>query len=139
MKTTSESLSPPETSNGRAAEGNCVVERRGGEQPEAEPQTQMKVKPIRPVTMASLLGKGEACRKSGDRSHPHSSLEGESRVVRGGWAEYAEKLSWWTVETCPGRKLREQIRTGVRAVIVAKKRGNACGAKDGRKVERPRP
>jgi hypothetical protein len=36
MKSTSESLSHPETSNGRAAECNCVVVRRGGEQPEAD-------------------------------------------------------------------------------------------------------
>ena len=30
MKSTSESLSHPETSNGKATGGNCVVERRGG-------------------------------------------------------------------------------------------------------------
>ena len=35
MNSTSENLSHPETSNGRSAEGNCVVGRRSGEQPEA--------------------------------------------------------------------------------------------------------
>ena len=40
MKSTSESLSRPETSNGIAAEGNCVVVRRGGEQPEADLRSQ---------------------------------------------------------------------------------------------------
>jgi hypothetical protein len=53
MRTTSESLSPFEASHGREAKGNCVAVRRGGEQPEAKPQTQTQVKPIRPPTMAS--------------------------------------------------------------------------------------
>jgi hypothetical protein len=43
MKSTSESLSHPETSNGKAAGGNCVVARRGGEQPEADLRSQTKV------------------------------------------------------------------------------------------------
>ena len=43
MKSTSESLSHPETSYGKAAEGNCVVVRRGGEQPEADLRSQTKV------------------------------------------------------------------------------------------------
>ena len=43
MKSTSESLSHPETSYGRAAEGNCVVMRRGGEQPEADLRSQTRV------------------------------------------------------------------------------------------------
>jgi hypothetical protein len=34
---------------------------------------------------------------------------------------------------------RERNRAAVRAVIVVMKRGNARGAKGGRKVERPRP
>jgi hypothetical protein len=139
MKTTSESLSPSETSNGRAAGGNCVVVRRGGEQPEADPQTQTKVKPIRPVTRASLLDNGEACGESHERPTRHSSLEGRGRIVGGGWAEYAGKFSWWTVESCAGRNPRERGSTAVRAAIVARKRSNVRGAKGGRKVERPRP
>jgi hypothetical protein len=43
MKSTGESLSHPETSYGKAAGGNCVVARRGGEQPEADLRSQMKV------------------------------------------------------------------------------------------------
>lgn len=139
MITTSESLSPSETSNGRAAEGNCVAVRRGGEQPEVDPQTQTKVKLIRPATLASLLGKGEACGASHDRSDREASLKVRIAGVEGGWAGYAGKLSWWTVETCAGRRRLRRFRAGVRAAIVAGKRGNARGAKGGRKVERPRP
>jgi hypothetical protein len=44
------------------AEGNCVVERRGGKQPEANDQSIIKemMNSIRPNALASLLGKGEA-------------------------------------------------------------------------------
>jgi len=42
------------------AEGNCVVARRGGEQPEANDSSVTQVNSIRPVALASLLGKGEA-------------------------------------------------------------------------------
>jgi hypothetical protein len=44
------------------AEGNCVVERRGGEQPEAKDQSRNKtmLNSIRPAALASLLLKGEA-------------------------------------------------------------------------------
>jgi hypothetical protein len=139
MRTTSESLSPSETRNGREAEGNCVAAKRGGEQPEAKPQTQTKVKPIRPATMASLRGKGEACGKSRDRTDRHISSEVRKRIVEGGWAGYAGKWSWWTVEICAGRNPSRRVRAEVRAAIVARKRGNSRGAKGGRKVERPRP
>lgn len=139
MKSTSESLSPPETSNGRAAEGNCVAVRWGGEQPEADPQSQTKVNPIRPSTAASLLGNGEACRMSGDRSDRHLSSMVKDRAVGGGWGENAGKVSCGRIESCPGRNPRKRSRTEVRAAIRAMKRGNARRAKGGRKVERPRP
>ena len=44
------------------AEGNCVVERRGGEQPEANDQSIIKtmMNSIRPDALASLLLCGEA-------------------------------------------------------------------------------
>ena len=44
------------------AEGNCVVERRGREQPEANDQSIIKkmMNSIRPDALASLLSKGEA-------------------------------------------------------------------------------
>jgi len=41
-------------------EGNCVAVRRGGEQPEVNDQPVTQVNSIRPVVVASLLGKGEA-------------------------------------------------------------------------------
>jgi hypothetical protein len=139
MKSTSESLSHPETSNGRAAGGNCVVARRGGEQPEADLRSQMKVNPIRFATTASLRAIGEACRMSGDRFLPHPSFTGEKRVVGDGWGENAGKVSCGRVEICSGRNPRERSRAEVRAVIVVMKRGNARGARDGRKVERQGP
>ena len=139
MKSTSESLSHPETSYGRAAEGNCVVARRGGEQPDADLRSQTKVNPIRFTTAASLLGNGEACRMSGNRFPLHPSSTREKRVVVDGWGENAGKVSCGSVESCPGRNPRKRDRAAVRAVIVVMKRGNACGVKGGRKVERPRP
>jgi hypothetical protein len=44
------------------AEGNCVAERRGGEQPEANDQSIIKemMNSIRPDALARLLAKGEA-------------------------------------------------------------------------------
>jgi hypothetical protein len=42
------------------AEGNCVAARRGGEQPEAKVSSVTIVNSIRPVVLASPLGKGEA-------------------------------------------------------------------------------
>ena len=139
MKSTSESLSHPETSNGRAVGGNCVVVRRGGEQPEADLWSQTKVNPIRFSTAASLRASGEA---SG-RSHIHflsqTSYKGEKWAVGDGWGGNAGKVSYGSVETCAGRNPFRRGRVGVRAAIVAKKRGNSRGAKGGRKVERQRP
>jgi hypothetical protein len=137
MITTSESLSPSETSNGRAAEGNCVAARRGGEQLEADPQTQTQVKPIRPDTTASLLDKGEACGASHDRHDQARSSKVSVGSVAGGWAGYAGKLSWWTVETCVGRRPLRRFRAGVRAAIVAGKRGNARGGGSFNPASRP--
>jgi hypothetical protein len=139
MKSTSESLSHPETSNGRAAGGNCVVARRGGEQPEADLRSQTKVNSIRFTTTASLRVTGEACRMSGYRSGQHPSLNARDWVVVDGWGENAGKGSCGSVENCPGRNPRKRSRAEVRVAIVAMKRGNARGAKGGRKVERQMP
>ena len=77
------------------AEGNCVVERRGGEQPEANDQSIIKkmINSIRPDALASLLGKGEA--QNGDRPvkgkrQLHDLTYGENserrdRSAWGGW------------------------------------------------------
>ena len=155
MKSTSESLSHPETSYGKAAGGNCVAVRRGGKQPEADLRSQTKVNPIRFTTTASLRVNGEACRTSGNRFLPHPSLKGEKRVVVDGWGENAGKVSCGSVENCPGRNPRKRIRAEVRAVIVAlashgkskagktgtmePSRVTTGGAKGGREVERQNP
>ena len=133
MKSTGESPSHPETSYGRAAGGNCVVERRGGEQPEADLRSQIQVNPIRFTTTVSLRPTGEACRTSGNRFLPHPSFTGEKRVVVDGWGENAGTVSCGSVESCPGRNPCERGRAAVRVVIVAKKRGNSRGAKGDRK------
>jgi hypothetical protein len=55
--------SPSDSSTGLSvAEGNCVVERRSGEQPEAKDQSINKtmLNSIRPEALASLRLKGEA-------------------------------------------------------------------------------
>ena len=133
MKSASESLSPPGTSHGRAAGGNCVAARRGGEQPEADPRSQTQVNPIRLVTAASLRASGEACHRSGDRSDQHPSSTIRVRAVGGGGGGNAGKVSWGSVEICPGRIPPERDRAEVRAAIVVMKRGNSRGAKGGRK------
>ena len=133
MKSTSESLSHPETSNGRGAGGNCVVVRRGGEQPEADLWSQTKVNPIRFSTAASLRASGEASGQSHIRFLTHSSYRGEKRAVGDGWGGNAGKVSYGSVENCLGRNPRKRGRTEVKAAIVVKKRGNARGAKGGRK------
>jgi len=96
MKSTSESLRHPETRNGRAAGGNVVVARRGGEQPEADLRSQTRVNPIRFTTVASLRAIGEACRMSGNRFLPHPSHTGEKRTVVDGWGENAGEGIMWT-------------------------------------------
>jgi hypothetical protein len=155
MKSISESLSHPETSNGRAAEGNCVVARRGGEQPEADLRSQIPVNPIRFTTAASLLGIGEACRMSGNRFPLHPSSTREKRAVVDGWGENAGKVSCGRVESCPGRNPRKRGRAEVRAAIrvqasrgksdagktgtMVRNRVTTGGTKGGREVERSRP
>ncbi len=119
MKSTSESLSHSETSYGRAAEGNCVVVRRGGEEPEADLWSQIPVNPIRFTTAASLPGNGEACRASGNRFPLHPSSTREKRAVVDGWGENAGKVSCGRVESRPGRNPRERGRAAVSLPAVA--------------------
>jgi len=139
MESTGESPSPPKTSRGEqpkvtaSPRGGVESNRRRIRGPE------QKVNPIRPVTAASLLRNGEACRKGGDRCAPHPSSMGKHRAVGGDWGGNAGKVSCGSVEICPGRIPRERDRAEVRAAIVAWKRGNARGAKGGRKVERRGP
>ena len=77
------------------AEGNCVVERRGGKQPEANNQSIIKktMNSIRPDALASLLGKGEAQNGKlpgkGERqqsdTEPRRDSERGKRNAWGGW------------------------------------------------------
>ena len=113
-----------------AVEGNCVAARRGGEQPEAEGWSRTKVNSIRHVRWASLLGKGEACRASGE-TVPALVLSKLETVCLGcGWSGNDQKGSWdkW-------RYRRGGLsRVGVRRFIVAMKPANVGGAKGPRKV-----
>src|SRR5580704_15494393 len=76
-------------------EGNCVVERRGGEQPETNCQSINKtmLNTIRPDALASLRGKGEAQNGKlpgkGERQQsdtdPRRDSERGQRNAWGGW------------------------------------------------------
>jgi hypothetical protein len=135
------------------AEGNCVAERRGGGQPEANNQSIIKkmMNSIRPDASASMRRFSEAQ----DGSRPGKGLRqlrgltcgetvsagtgvhrvGGDRMV-GSWSDMnqgsragKERRSWLQVEP------EEPRSEGDRASVVAQKRGNARGAKGGRKVE----
>ena len=146
--------SPSDRSTGLSvAEGNCVVERRGGEQPEAKDQSINKtmLNSKRPDALASLLlngeaengirpGKGE--RKIRDLTAGEHS-EQQSRNAWGVWRWNGQKLERYEsgitsregTEFMAASRARRTGPEGDRAFIVARKRGNARGAKGGRKVE----
>jgi len=89
-KPVSENLPAPKPETGGEAEGNCVVARRCGKQPEAKEQSQTQVNSIQLMYAASLRGNGEACAKRNlDRCHLPEI--GESRGCMGGWSENAPK------------------------------------------------
>ena len=103
---------------------------RGGEQPEAEGRSQTKVNSIRRTNRASPLGKGEACRASGEPVAVQALPRLETGRLGCGWSGNALKGAWdkW-------RDRREGLTcVGVRGSIVASKPGNAGGAKGPRKV-----
>jgi hypothetical protein len=135
MNSISESLRPPETSSGRAAKGNCVVVRRGGEQPAAELRSQTKVNQIRLRKVASLLVSGEARRESGIQCVLLPSSTGWDWTFRGGCGGNVAKGLCVSDESFLGRTALDRSHEVVRAAIVAMKRGNFRGAKGGRKVE----
>jgi hypothetical protein len=114
----------------RAVEGNCVAAMRGGEQPETEGWSQTKVNSIRQVQRASLLGKGEAGRASGEPVTVQGLPILETGRCMCGWSGNDRKGSW--------DKWRERrgwlTRDAVRGSMVALKPGNAGGAKGPRKV-----
>ena len=74
------------------AEGNCVAERRGGEQPEANDQSIIKkmMNSIRPDALASLLAKGEA--QNGSR--PGKGTTATPRPTCGENSERSYRSAW---------------------------------------------
>ena len=135
MSSECESHYPAGGRNRWAVEGNCVAARRGGEQPETEGWSQTKVNSIRHVQRASLLGKGEACRASGESV----TAQGLPMLGTGrcgcGWSGNDRKGTWDKWRERPGSR-REGSVAG-RAFIVAMKPGNAGGAKERRKMKTP--
>jgi hypothetical protein len=134
------------------AEGNCVVERRGGEQPEANCQSVSKtmLNSIRPDALASLLVKGEAWNRK-----PTREGQGDSGGLRGGetvsaaagmhgvggdrmagsWSDVNQGSRAGGRNGVHGPRPEEPSPEGDRAFVVVRKRGNARGAKGGREVE----
>ena len=106
----------------RVAEGNCVAERRGGEQPKANLSSQSsqtrQLNPIRPFGMASLRVKGEALALSLPEAitkHDHTIAKDSDGV----WDEKAGKAEQLSVEILLGAT---ESGEEVRALIVALKR-----------------
>ena len=128
------------------AGGNCVVERRGGEQPEANYQsinTKM-LNSIQLYSSASLWMQGEAQNRTPTRQgqghfgnpscgDPVSATTGVNGVAGDRMVE-----SWCDVNEGSRSGVRSGFKPrpeGDRVSVGAKKRGNARGAKGDRKVE----
>ena len=116
-----------------AVEGNCVAARRGGEQPETEGWSRTKVNSIRHVRRASLLGKGEASRVSGEAVTALTLSKLETVRLGCGWSGNDRKGTWDKWRERPGS--RSEGPGAGRAFIVATKPGNAGGAKGRRKMK----
>jgi hypothetical protein len=111
------------------AKGNCVVERRGGEQPVAKVQSQTRVNSIRCSSMASHPGTDEACRESGEFITARLLSKLEMNRDGHGWSGNVQKEAWGNRRD----PLARSKPMGVRAAIVVLKLGNASGAKGCRK------
>jgi len=133
------------------AGGNCVVERRGGEQPEANYQSisTTMLNSIRFHRLASLQFKGEAENRTparegqGNSGNPSrvqtvSAAAGIDGMVgdgmAGSWSDVNQGSRAGGRNGVHGRRPEEPSPEGDRASVGAKKRGNARGAKGGRKV-----
>jgi hypothetical protein len=122
------------------AEGNCVVERRGGRQPEANNQSIIKkmMNSIRPDALASMRRKWRSPRRKPTREGMRQ-LRGLTcgETVSAGTGVHMNQGSrsgeGAAFMVC--RRPEEPRPEGDRASVVALKRGNARGAKGGRKVE----
>ena len=135
------------------AEGNCVVERRGGGQPEANNQSIINkmMNSIRPGALASMRriseardgsrpGKGRRQLRGLTCGETVSAKAGVHRVggdrMVGSWSDMNQgSRSGEGAAFMVSRRPEEPRPEGDRASIVAWKRGNARGAKGGRKVE----
>jgi hypothetical protein len=134
------------------AEGHCVVERRGGEQPEANCQSvsNTMINSIRPYALASLLGIGEAWNRmptrggQGDfgglrRGQSVSATAGVHGVVgdrmAGRWCDVNQGSRAGARNGVHGRRPEEPSPEGDRVLVVAKKSRNGDGAKGDRKVK----
>jgi hypothetical protein len=106
----SANLNATEPVTGGEAEGNCVVARRGGKQPEAKEQSQTDVNSIRCSRTASLLANGEACAKH-NPSLWHPPVNVERGVLGYGWSGNVPKEVYVNGESCMGRQ-----RIGIRAM-----------------------
>ena len=134
------------------AESNCVAERRGGEQLEANNQSvnTTMLNSIRFQTAASLLDKGEAREPQADprrarqlrqTTAPTASTRKETfGMVGDGTVGSWSDVKWGTrsgqgsgVHAPSGAE--EARPEGVRVLVVAKKSRNGDGAKGDRKVE----
>ena len=98
---------------------------------------------IRPGVVASQLGNGEAqTRESGKPSTLKGNVAKRCWGASGGWRRNDGKVGYMNQGDLPGvvtvfmlETSRIAARAGVRAAIVARKRGNARGAKGRRKVD----
>ena len=137
------------------AGGNCVVERRGGEQPEANCQSinSTMMNSIRFYPLASLRHKGEAqnrkptregqgnfgdpcCGKTVSVAAGVDGMLGDGTA--GSWCDVNQGSRSGKGDGVhgPAREGPEEpCPEGDRASVRAKKRGNARGAKGGRKVK----
>jgi hypothetical protein len=122
-------------------EGNCVVERRGGEQPETNCQSINKtmLNTIRPDALASLRGKGEAQngklpgkgeRQQSDTDPRRDSERGKRNAWVGGdrmagsWSDMNQgSRSGQGAAFMAARRARRTGPEGDRASVVAQKRG----------------
>ena len=112
------------------AEGNCVVERRGGEQPEANNQSISKtmLNSIRPDTTVSPLAKDEARDRKptregqgnfgSPRCYPASASQGVCRVIGDGMEGSWSDVKWGTR---PGKGGEVHLRASERRVATGRR------------------
>jgi hypothetical protein len=125
------------------ADRNCVAARRGGKQRKANDQSATQVNSIRPGRVTSLLASGEV--QTGFSRLPatlRGSVSKRSRDSHGGWRRngleglvHEIERPAWARRASMIEPVRRTRHAGVRGVVVARKPGNAGGAKDSRKMD----